>query len=375
MNLNVPVANKFLTAIGGLSFVVLILICTEMVMAWAGLGEATPIRIDPTFGFVPAENKSVTWRSEGFSRFKYNSHGMQEDEVPFEKKQGTMRVAFFGDSFTEAIQVPREKNLCSLTEDILNSGLKDSKFEVLNFGVSSYSLGLMYLRMKELAAKFHPDVFVLTYHVNEVMKVDPPPIPVEQMGIQYCHPYFNVLPGGSVLLDYTTQRNWMDTAGGRFFSLTEPFGRHCRTVNVLCGGMRQLVSFLSDGIYSLFGSKLPEPNYFIDEKPYAYTRSRWKNVHGLIAAIQDLSRQLGVKLVIVRLPSFRYNDNPEEARLLAQSMGALNIEYLDLDSDTRKWPDKKLASLFFDGAGHFNRRGHQYVAQRISAFLKPEKKI
>jgi hypothetical protein len=140
-----------LTALIALAVVIA---AVEMIFAWAGIGESEYLHPDPLTGFDGIPNKSVTWRKEGFGRFRYNSIGMQDVEHALAKPANTQRVAFAGDSFVEALQVDRSLNFCSLLERKLNENASNKRFEMLNFGVSNSNLGQMYVRLKHKILPF-----------------------------------------------------------------------------------------------------------------------------------------------------------------------------------------------------------------------------
>src|SRR3989442_1732021 len=115
----------------------------ELLFAAAGMGEQEFLRVDPITGVAPIEGKHVTWRAEGYSATAFNSHGMQDVERPIGKPVNTFRIAVLGNSYVEALQVDRRENFCQLLEQALNHDTQTPKFEVLNFGVSTYNLGQM----------------------------------------------------------------------------------------------------------------------------------------------------------------------------------------------------------------------------------------
>src|SRR5271155_1022600 len=47
---------------------------------------------------------------------RINGHGFRDAERSFEKPANTIRIAVLGNSWTEAMQVPLEKNYCSVLE-------------------------------------------------------------------------------------------------------------------------------------------------------------------------------------------------------------------------------------------------------------------
>lgn len=92
-----------------------------------------------------------------------NSHGFHDVERKFAKAEGSIRNAVLGDLYTEALQVPREKNFCSIIEHEMVSFdvWSDRKVEVLNFRVSGYGTAQELLLLRKRVKKYSPDVVVL----------------------------------------------------------------------------------------------------------------------------------------------------------------------------------------------------------------------
>ncbi|MBX9690417.1 MAG: hypothetical protein K2X27_27125 [Candidatus Obscuribacterales bacterium] len=351
----------------------------EQCFALAGIGEGQFMKLDPLYGFVPETKKAVTWRGEGFSRFQYNSFSMQDREYPLKKAAGQQRIAMLGDSYVEAIQVSRKQNFCSLLENLLNEGSNDRSIEVQNFGLSSYSLYMMLLRLEKLALAFHPDLVVLNYHVNEVMKAEAPAIAIDEMSLGSAHPYLRFNKEKAAFeADYSTQAAWQNSAQGKWLKATEGFSLHSRIASVVLHSVWELRNFLLksvDSLSALLNHQKPKSpvNYWVDEPPYKFTEQHWPSIHYLLKTMQADCRKAGAKFVIVRLPAFRANKNELEAKLLEKSAAELGIEYLDLDAGTRSWSDEQLAALFFGGNGHYNIQGHKYLSEQLNNFLRSKK--
>jgi len=103
------------------------------------------------------------WYANEFSvRIRTNSLGFRDRERERAKPEGVVRIAFLGDSFVEAAQVPLEKTAAQLLETRLNREPGPTRYEVLNFGISNYGVGQYLLAWEEYASQFAPDyVFAL----------------------------------------------------------------------------------------------------------------------------------------------------------------------------------------------------------------------
>jgi len=143
-----------------------------------------------------------------------SNQGLNDDLVPVPKPPGEFRILVLGDSFVEAIQVPRKQNFCKQLEGILSEKLKVegsglraqeaavsspssssatstnslphlptnspapsrstlhplrlSAVRVLNAGVSTYSPVLEYLYFTGDLSSYQPDVVLQVFFSNDV---------------------------------------------------------------------------------------------------------------------------------------------------------------------------------------------------------------
>ncbi len=120
------------------------------------------------------------WYANDFSvEIQTNSHGFRDLERSVAKPDETTRVALLGDSLVEAAQVPFEKTAGAVLErgliDEFAGGRRDQHaFEVLNFGISSFSVGQFLLTWETYARQFDPDfVFVIIAPVHMLRTTQP----------------------------------------------------------------------------------------------------------------------------------------------------------------------------------------------------------
>lgn len=97
---------------------------------------------------------------------EYNSHGLRGPEVTREKPAGILRIAFIGDSFTEASEVPFHETWSHLLVEKLRErpGLA---VEGLNFGIKGYSTVQSLARYTSFARSFTPDIVVYAVCGND----------------------------------------------------------------------------------------------------------------------------------------------------------------------------------------------------------------
>ncbi|RMD93563.1 MAG: hypothetical protein D6813_03905, partial [Calditrichaeota bacterium] len=97
--------------------------------------------------------------------YKSNSYGMRSDrEYNRLVSDGIFRIAVFGDSFTEGVDVSNENTWPSILEQKLK------KVEVLNFGVRAYGTDQALLRYKRDGQLFHPYLVIIGYMIENIRR-------------------------------------------------------------------------------------------------------------------------------------------------------------------------------------------------------------
>lgn len=116
--------------------------------------------IDPRLGWVQKPGLDVTTvMDHGWVvRFRTNPDGLTPSTASRERKTGTLRVMFFGDSTVVGRTVPQDQTIHAYLEKFLRD--KSVSAEVLNAGVQGYSTDQVLLRMEELLPLYQPDIVI-----------------------------------------------------------------------------------------------------------------------------------------------------------------------------------------------------------------------
>jgi hypothetical protein len=135
-------------------------------------------------------------RNEGSSYVRINSDGMRDREHPLIKPANTYRIAFYGDSFTEALQVDASNTYWAVVERELNgcAGLHGKTVEALNFGVSSYGTSNALLTFDDVGKKYAADANVLGFFVGNDLTDN-----TQALDHMDHRPYFTLVDGKLVL--------------------------------------------------------------------------------------------------------------------------------------------------------------------------------
>lgn len=326
---------------------VLIFIALELIFFAAGLGDQEFLQPDPCTGTAPMPGKHVTWRQEGFSRTTFNSFGMRDKERLITKQPNAFRIAVLGDSYVEALQVERSQSFCQLVENLLNTDLPNTHVEVLNFGVSAYNLGQMYLRLKHLALDFKPDLVILSMRIDQSPQLDPNP----HGGMLFARPTFAAGPDGLLKQDNSIQEDWLNSPDGKRMQLISWLRRYSRVWGVISLSAQHLSRSNKDDRWGY------------QERP---VERQWPVAHALIQACKDICNRQDCRFMILALPGPGLQHNQQQLDLLSNSAGTLAVPFLNLTPSFNE-AKKNGKNLYY--SCHMNEDGHKLLAGELSKFI------
>ncbi|MEL6406862.1 MAG: hypothetical protein AAFR81_20995 [Chloroflexota bacterium] len=130
-------------------------------------------------GWIHVSDLSFRWRGGSPSCIefdvpvRFNNWGFRDDQNwTLEKRDDVVRIAILGDSHVEAIQVPFADTASEQLEQQLSDAFPNTTFQVMNFGVSNYSVGQFQLTYEHIASQFQPDivfVYVAYFHMQRTL--------------------------------------------------------------------------------------------------------------------------------------------------------------------------------------------------------------
>ncbi|WP_141730839.1 SGNH/GDSL hydrolase family protein [Oligoflexus tunisiensis] len=127
--------------------------------------------------------------------YKTNDLGFRDATHSTTNKANRIRVAVYGDSFTEGWGVDQDKIFPVILEKLLNQGSPERRFEVLNFGLQGTGPNFMSRVFDLTAARYCPDIVVFNSFVGNdfidaanALNLDRSPLPEN-----FERPYFATL--------------------------------------------------------------------------------------------------------------------------------------------------------------------------------------
>ncbi len=362
-------------------YLVFCLIGLELVFALAHVGESEYLMPDKVTGFTLMPDKVITQRLEGFGSFKTNSFGMQNDEIPLAKPADTLRIAVFGDSFVESLHVPRDKNFLQTVAADLSQRLH-KKVQVLNFGVSNYSVAQDLLRYQTLARRFQPDLVIQVFRVEESDKL----LPQESHYLSLVRPVFFVGEHGELVYDDTNVRSFLNSSAGKNMLKNEWLRRNSRIWSI-AGLISQNIQSFKNGLACAksaapaktaatpLATQIPGVGGNASAEVRArYIACYWYMMDKQLQSFREACAKDGCAFMILRTPmiksemdAVRVNDT--ETSLLTQTANKIGAPLLNLDSMFKTQFGLKNDGTHFLCGGHFTKDMHKWVGSNLADYL------
>jgi len=354
-------------------FVILyIALCLVIIIGFAELicrfiqppGSFTTLSYDPDVGWRYRANINL---KIGDSRFITNSCGFRGRNYSKNKPDDTERIVFLGDSYAAGIGFEPypallEKNLNSL----INSGWK---YEVINASVSAWATDQQYIYLREEGISYHPDIVILNTVPNDIKE-------------NYTRGMVG-LEGGKLIergipsISLPKNLFWYLSGHSYIFQM---FQNICGTRYGYFDGLNLHPWWKGGLTYTdLFKPKLTENG-----------REAFQLYEILLKKIRDLCSENGAQLLLLITPAkVELSNGSEEIKnpdgtivfsggwdnippgqvsnIIASLAEELGIKYINMYNLMTATPSQQ--KYFLSQDFHFNRKGHEFIARQISAYL------
>jgi lysophospholipase L1-like esterase len=348
----------------------------EFGMHLAGLDYPLVWEPDPQLGWHDIPGARRHWTEEGNGLIEINMLGHRDRERQLDKSHGSYRIAAFGDSMTEAVQV----NIRDTFTQLLEGNLRDSghNVEVLNFGVSGYSPVQELLHYKREGPQYQPDLVILAVFLDN--------------DVSGCHPQLTVSQAGTPFLTIREERVQFDYTAAELSFLDyhkfpiywiRKYSRIFRAVSA----WRWQHKGQKDYARTIASGTIPTRFKLYYATPPAEWEEAWKCFDATVLEFAEEVRRQRTRLVILSIPaSFVVDelawsdilktfpsteqiawdlDGPEKRLLnLAELNGLTLIQpYLNLRKMSKGSP------LFWNNVGHLTPSGHRVIAKSLQDYL------
>jgi hypothetical protein len=337
---------------------------------------------------------------EGRSQGLYNGHGFRDVERSLEKPANTYRIAVFGDSFVEGLQVPLESTMPSLMEARLRETRPTPRVEVLNLGQSGFGTTDEYLRFERFGKAFSPDVVVVAVCVGNDIRNNSRTLNADAMTY-----YYALGADGQLVLDSSLPEAYEKRPA--FQRAFQAVKRHSYLASLVAERvyLLRLAVAAKDSEAGLVAAEpvaaepvaggalapLDDLNVFVDDPPRVW-KDAWDVTQAVLLKFRDDAKAAGARFVVMTIPPAEQID--EAARAETERRVGRKLDWDRADTvlvpfaQANAIPILPLAQVFrstyartreplygFAGGvnvGHWNERGHALAATTLLDFLDGE---
>ncbi len=374
------------------------LMVAEFALRLVGIGEQGMYQWDADRGWALRPGASERQHREGNSFVQINREGMRDRDHSYRKPKDTVRIAFIGDSFTEAEQVAIQDDFVSVAERRLGScaRLRGRKVEALNFGCDSYGTAQELVTLKREVWKYSPDFVVLLFFAGNDVRNN-------SLALEWhlCQPFYLVrggqlIPGGS----------FTDSAFFRAQCMIKFESRRSAVLNVLGDSIARIRSMVKAG-KALWSEHRSKPHTITTElglgdaiysSPQTQEwQAAWAVTEKLLQAINEDVRQHSAQfLAVTATVGPQVYPYPLWRARYERSLGVKDLFYPDFRikalGERAGFPVLNLAPAFQSfadehhvflhgfsntkfGVGHWNEAGHhlagKLIANRLCDLIEP----
>jgi hypothetical protein len=294
-------------------------------------------------------NSQVLATTSDFSViYKTNSKGLRDKEYSYMKPKDKIRILAFGDSFTFGEGVGDGERFTDIPENYF------SNLEIINFGVPGYGLDQELVYFVAEGLKYSPDYVIIFISVVDVNRYST-----------------NIIRNGTVVLENVVTEKPISDSSTLFLRKDDTFFNTGSSFIIKNSYLfsflnYQITLFRLKGKLEQFDRKMWEDirkspeirKKLLENRNYAYyIRNRTEM---LIRKFNEICKENDIKLIIIKIDDTRGLDYI--AKLDS------NISYYDLTDGLIA--EGKKYSLYFKYDGHYNKKTHHYIGEKIIEILR-----
>ncbi len=334
------------------TFVIFLLLLEGCMRIYVVLFDQRVTKPDPDVGWYhqPNSHKSLTMEGHTYN-LSYNSHGFRVPEHSYKKPKGVRRVVILGDSFVDGSEVDDRETFTWLMQEKLDS------IEVINLGVYGYSTAQELFALKKFAMRYDPDIVLVMTMTNDFTD--------NLLNFSAFGPSPRyTLKDDSLVLEDTD-----DSAAEKVFkeiNLPVPALKFFHQHSYLYYALNQFIyqRLNAEKIEKIINNERKELNR--QDQEYLYLQ--------IINKMKQVCDRSGVEFwVFFVYPQKQLlDDEHSPSSTLEEQMAKMGINVVDLfpflrSKELNNPTDK---SLYYVEDFHWNTRGHKYVAELLSEWIK-----
>lgn len=299
-------------------------------------------RYDPLLGWAHQPGQEGVFETPQFRTFvRINENGLRDREHTYERQSDIQRILVLGDSFAWGYGVEESERFSQRLEEML-------EVEVINAGVSGYSTDQELLWYRTEGIKYETDLVILVVTGNDVGDNDR-----QLVSTIYYKPKFVIEEGQLVSIGHPVPETSLQ---GKFVYF---LSQRSSLVYFL---VQRYFDALST--YGEIKNNSAHVNVPVSGVPSA--KEPFKLTMALIDEMRNIAVSRKAEFMIVTTDNWW---NLQSEATYTDFVATLQSEgYLVLDVESMPGFDPE--KMLIPDDGHWNRSGHEYVADRIKAFIE-----
>jgi len=354
-------------------------ICVEVLLRAMALDRPLVWQPHPQLGWWHIPGARQHWTEEGDGHIVVNSLGMRDEERTVAKPPGVFRIAVFGDSMTEGVQVGLDQTFTQLLQRKLRQ--RGFNVEVLNFGVNGYSPLQGYLLFDYAGKRFSPDLVLHAVFTDNDIADGDPQLAAGQVGAPFAR---MDSPPSKLSIDYSrTEESVSDYRRQPRYLIR----RFSATYRMLAAMRRANAAQVNFGTMMTSTGGIPR-RYLLYEDPVPpQWEGAWNLYERILATFAADVGTIGARFAVISVPAGQVVDERAWNRVVAQYPQMQDQRWQILGPETRLAAvaarhgvpliqpledfRKNIggAPMFFGNVGHFTPRGHEIMADALERYL------
>ena len=272
---------------------------------------------------------------------RINENGLRDRRHSYERQSDVERILVLGDSFAWGYGVEESERFSQLLEKSLD-------VEVINAGVSGYSTDQELLWYRSEGIKYETDLVILVLAGNDVGDNDR-----QLVSTIYYKPKFVIEEGQLVPIGYPVPR-------------TSPQGRFVYALSQRSALAYFLVQRYFDFL-SLYGEIKANSDHANSSASGISAKGEpFRLTMALIDEMRNIAEARKAKFVMVTTDRWWNHPSGESYEDFINTLRAKGFLVLDVES----MPGFDPKVMLIPGDGHWNQAGHEFVAEKIKAFIE-----
>lgn len=309
--------------------------------------------------------KPYAWGQVGKPPFllRFNNQGFRGPDIERKKPARVKRILVLGDSYTAGLDYPDDEIFTAQWETKLNAR-GTQQYQVINASCPAWGTDQQYIYWKTAGKTLQPDLVVVMFSPNDLRET-------WNHRLVRTEPQSGEITCKKASLKLDERLGWKLAARSSFFQFLQ-----FEVLNKNYGDFLRVFRFYPVHYGQEDSTDWDRPLFL--KSPFAEIDSSYQLIGHLLRDIQNDCAAYGGEVHLVKLPielevDDTYADSTVFDRMiiekrLEQVAAEHQIPYHNLNAALRQHPDP--AAIFMDWEFHYDKDGHDWVAEQLFDHLK-----